>query len=426
MLLSIVWGAREVFQAFRLSSLEELLQKELVTTSGHASFSSRSGRILAEKELSLLQGDSSETDVLHVCQALSHLADAYSSDPSQALVLAQWTRLRASLGQYQCDIGGTAVHDMCPFSQDCTLFDLVLHALQMNPLDVDVLFETGWAQVLIGYTPRGYGTWKHLLEMIRPSPFQEEVILSHLNSLEDVSLVAPERFPNLIYLLDRYVRSTEGDVIGRFDDMLLESLQHWQESSHFIDPQTEHWIWKSYPSIGNDAVRKSFDRVLSQYFRQSQSLASANYFDYRSSLSRLPSVTGCVYQDSNPETATLWSWNSRNFFSLDGYDRSVGCFVPTGSEVVLLEIEAPRTKDPFPFEHLRLYQSEDNVRWGEVKPENVVSFDVSPTQQMVSFYLAPLRAKFLKVTYQDGPRGDLFRNSLSQMLHIYGQFEVEA
>ncbi len=422
LLLSVIWGVGSGVDVLRLAALESQLEQEDYSTVPYQAFSTQSALILAQKELELARKSPSRDNTIHTCQALSHLADAYSRDQTQGLVLAEWARLKASLGEFSCGLQGASVRDVCPEGLSvCDIESIVQVALSTDPLGLDILFEAGWALLLVGEREEGFSHWRKLLGFIRPTPVQREIILSSLTSLEDLALVAPKRFPNLISLLEWYEKSSQTRIAGTFDNLVADAIEDFQSSSEFSEPHTVHWLWRSYSFVQSDFVRQSLDRAAAKYFNLSGHTSRVDYFSHRATLTLLPSLVGVTYRESTPTQSSLTQWGSLSSLSLDGYDRSVGAYLGSESPAVLLELRALPASDSLDIESLTLYRSADNYHWETITPITLKRQTIEDDVQLLSFYLDPLRTNYLKVTYQDGVHGDLFRGPIADMVRVYGK-----
>ena len=351
------------------------------------------------------------------CRALSEYGKALQDTPTNGAWLVSWANIRQLLGNVTC----TEPFTQGDFRQASNL------AIQSAPSDTRVIYAAAIISLWSGDTQESWKLFNTVLSYdINISQVQKEFILSQLTSPEAVRAVIPARFPQIQAWGDIFKNNYPrqfveyASVFAALQIAAIESSVKEVEASAI--PAKMHYdrMFSLLNLSANSDVRQRIDKELAVYLQRTGKPELSKLFAERSTLRELEMVRSSLPGDTRPQKGTFANWGKNETISFDEFYRSVGFFLPNNQGIHMLEIRSAREGDAISPALIKVYVSNDNDAWEELRGEITVKPVTLSGRSSIWIKVPADPHPYWKIHFASGNRDRTLVNSLELMLHAYG------
>lgn len=354
-----------------------------------------------------------------LCESLSVLGSLLQGRPFDSQLLIRWADIRQMLG--------TNIN--CQESNTQGQYDAVLDlALKSDPTNVDVQYSAGLLNLWSGHKQKALSLFSsYLKSAINFSSGQMQTIIGAIESPEDLKLLVPARFPQIVNFSAIFAKQRQDLFLASsavLADLQTAAIEESAASLRIsaITPEIHTKRLLSLLGLGVETkVRQFADLELAHVSRINGDNKLADYLDWRSGLTELLINRAFIRADSRPAKTPLVAWNSIGVVELDSFYNSIGFFTSDQQHPVMVEIVSESGSNQAVLPSLRLYASKDNDKWYEiVMDEKPLSFIVAE-ESIVVIKLPKEDAHYWKLNYSSAARDRKFTNELDRLVRVYGK-----
>lgn len=353
------------------------------------------------------------------CRALSSFGQALKYRPQQSDYLMNWANVRQILGDLTCE------EELTTGSYQ----DAIILALKSDPNNNAVLFSAGLLYLWADARGAAFELFKRLLTLgTTVSSAQEDYIFEQLRDPQELKLVVPPRFPQVgrwsrrLWALNPERKQAFRPVLAPLQLTALKRTQQELESGAIPGKLHLERLMGLWSVAATEKVRQELDRQLEHYYRIMGASELAGYFKLRSQLEQLAVVKAVRYSDTRPLHGSLVRWNEIGRVNLDTFYQTIGFYLPEGSVLKLIELQAFKGDAAEVISQLKVLVSENNRDWVELGPLEVTrSWHKVGDQKLLALTPQSRYFKYWKIHYGSATRLNQFGAALDNLLNLYGR-----
>ena len=351
------------------------------------------------------------------CRALHSFGKALVSSPRNGSYLAAWANVKQLLGAAGCE------------DADFTQGDyrsVLEYALKEAPVDADIFFSAGLLHYWDGDKAKALKYFHGFLRFTTEvRPIHEEYIVSAVTSAEELQEVIPARFPHVVNwaAIFQERKSRQFDKYrSAFASLQSKALD--QVTDAFQREEIPGLVYKNHLSalfafVATDAVRSKLDALYADFLNSFRNPAHADFYRNRSTLKELARVVSWQGADRRPKNSQLALWGRNEMITFDRRGTSIGFFLPAGQNLKRLELHGLKDDGRVDAQQVRLYASNNNVDWIELKSEGLVQTLMIEKYPVVLIQPGEGDYRYWKV-HHAGPGQERFSNFLHRLIRLYG------
>lgn len=366
-----------------------------------------------------------EDQIILYCEALSAAGSAVKLNPLKASYLLNWADLRQILSDIECKEELTKG----------SVKDAVEYALKLDPRNPAVTYSAAVMLMRIGERPRALALLNAtLLTETALSSSKREYVLKQITSKEDLENIIPARFPQIAdwSLFIKEKRPTlfqrESFTISAMQlNALKEAVKEYELGMLPFEIHKQRLL-SLLPSTASSAIRQTLDaelgRVLPTGLQESK--LTKEYLLKRATLSELYIVRGVIDSDTRSETTPLSRWGADQNVEIDSFAQSVGFYLPSGQNVLLIELNSKGIPASGLSEMLRLLVSDDNQHWSTPRESYKTSLVELEDQKYLSIEYSGEYHRYWKINHTGQSRSENFGAPLQSLIKVYGRTNRKA
>lgn len=351
------------------------------------------------------------------CAALAAFGGALQHEPLNSHYLVNWANLRQMLGRYDCRRKYTSGDYAAALKL----------ALKLDPTNTAVLFASGLLYLMSGEKLTALELFNKCLRFgMNLGAAQERFLFDQVKTPAELEALVPARFPQVVYwaeLLNRYTPQRVDlfqEALGRMELRAIAESSAEFESKKI--PAELHFsrLLSVLDLAATRAVRQQIDIQMAVYLRRAGLLDLAEYFAERSNLKELEILRSAIENDTRPLRSSLNLWDLERDLYLDRFFTTVGFYLPSRSNLKLIELRPARETGELVSSALKVYGSSDNRSWVEITSGLKINNYRAPGISLVVLKPETEQFKYWKINFANPMRHDAFGNSLSRLVRVYG------
>jgi len=359
----------------------------------------------------------SKSRVATYCESLQAVGEAVQREPANAAFLINWANLRQLLGSVECP-GRFTVGDFRAVASA---------ALAADPTNTRVLYAAAqladWTQDT-GELDRLLNRFLTLNTSLKAS--ESEFVFSNLVSAERIARIIPPRFPHVVVwsrLAQRRDPELYRQLQAAWGALQLAAIE---ESTGELTRETiplelhRRRLLDMVDIAAQPVVQQRADKELSLLFARAGSPDLAGYFGSRATMEQLPVVRAVQRSDTRPGGSSLVAWGHDDVAVFDEFFATVGFYVPKGFQPRVVELLSAPGGARLETAVIQVLASNDNANWNQLS-DRVKSLPLTVGEMNgVALQLDGGTFRYWKIHFGSAERGRTFRNSLANLVKVYG------
>ena len=262
---------------------------------------------------------------------------------------------------------------------------------------------------------------------------QKYWIYSLAKTSDDIDLLIPESFPQIVDWINFFSQQRRSDLIewqaqftGKTKKAII-NLKTRLDANYLSIPEYSQFIKEiSHTALVNydDSLRKELDQLLSNIYDIEENPSSwSAILKERQNLDRIRILKAVIEEDKSPATTMLTSWfpdSSDYFLSLKEGAMSIGVYIPPTSIPRLLFIEPKQPQSSIDLDALTFLASEDNMNFYDFSSEVSLSQTTIDGKTLIIARINKPAFRYLKIYFKKIRSQIAFSNSLADLIQVYG------
>lgn len=307
------------------------------------------------------------------------------------------------------------------------------HAVSLSPHSVVDTYLAAVVYLSIGRKDDALALLRQNQEM-NPlfSSGQRLYTFSLITSEHDLALAIPRKYPEVVNWIVFFsgerpsdFRSWRKTFVSALEDSVHELKDRYRTGAiteHYLSAFLKH-IARTPLAVSSEPVRRELDALLADLYRDEKLPYWADVLQARSEMERLRVLKSIIVDDKAPKSTELFGWTDDHELrtaALDSLGRSLGVFIPVGSQAELLVLESKTSSARVSDAEVGVMVSSDNRHYHDLTGVSWKHHLVDG-REVLAMELPPLDYRYLKVRYLGSQRDSKFINSMQQLLQVYGR-----
>lgn len=360
-----------------------------------------------------------ESKLTLACTELELLRRALEVEPTNSRYLVSWSNVRQLIGGNICP-GSSAALPKYNAALD--------QAIERDPNNPRVLYSAGLVHLWDADGNNARDVFRrYLLAGESPSAPQMEAILSSISSVEDIKVVVPARFPQVVQWSGPLLRKFSGNTnanstISELQETALEGSRVELQNKSITSAIFKERLVQLRLVVASDHVRRAVDAALGDIYGDHIDKRLGLLFSRLSQMTELSLIRGRTDGDSRPHRSSLTAWGNDDVVEFDGRYQSVGALIPgkrTPKVFILMGSAGLAAREP---SLIKVLASTDNSSWTELTDRSGIFPYQFEDRPMLMIDVAGVgdSYKYWKVNFGSGSDEPRITNNLSELLRIYG------
>jgi hypothetical protein len=391
------------------------LAKKIIKASEGA-FSSDSGKKLAINYFVRLANDltdiKTKTDLY--CKAFNLVSEIKKSNPYDSAVITNWLNWQQVLQSSDCAVELTKDEKL----------KLIQSATKNNPNNSEIAYSLALLHIWDNERKKALPYFNTVLKLSNSvSAGQQGTILENLKEAEDLNVVLPARFPQII-TWSRTLKNEKNDLFlegaNALEEIQLKAIEQSisEKVSNKITARIHlNNLFGLLAFTASNKVRQTLDIEISRVVGEKSVLGE--YLLKRSGLMEVASKNAYILNDTLSTKTSFSNWGENSSVALDFNHTSIGFYKNFGQKIKLVEINAGSNISKLNSLFFEIAISSDNVNWEPVdwKIEQVNNAN----WRGGLLYFIPKKSdfKYLKISYKDNGRVGSLSNYLDRLIRVY-------
>lgn len=351
-----------------------------------------------------------------LCLAWLLRVEALRRDPNDSTLLLEIAHRARGDTFDECDASG-----ITPAAVRAQIEQIATHALESSPYHLTTLRGAGMLLLEEQHRAKAFDALsRYLLYSTSVSATYEQRLLDVVRDNKELTALVPMRFPQIVRWSKLIHASERGELLDALGQLqrgaVVNSAEELARGELALHTHGQR-LFELNALAANDEVRRVIDGELSRYFLLVGNGSAHQLFAAREKLRRIPVPVAVMPNDTRVSKTALVGWGGAPA-AFDFYFTSIGFYVPESRHprFVTMQSAARARVDK---ELYRLLKSTDSQIWEEVEISNFQQIDIHNATFVV---ISPVKwdAPFWKLHYKSPQRNATFRNSVSELVQVYG------